>query len=161
MITVCNVRDTLRFRFGSDLVNSPGFSEGLVRLLQSYTPSRDTFITLSRKMEDYLFNALYNRLGPEMTYRLDDGSFRRIHMSELPSAADEALYPLFASLKPYSVHYDQLHSFWMETGSFSAMRALYIHFHDFLPDQERSWIERIARENLPPALLESWLTEKG
>ena len=81
-------------------------------------------------MEDYLFNALYDRLGPGMTLRLEDGSVRRVLMADLPRLADEAMYPLFFSLKPWSVDYERLHSFWMESGSLSAMRALYLRFYE-------------------------------
>ena len=113
-------------------------------------------------MEDYLFNALYDRLGPGMTLRLEDGSVRRVLMADLPRLADEAMYPLFFSLKPWSVDYERLHSFWMESGSLSAMRALYLRFYDFLPAQDRLLIERVARENIPPSRLEGWLNpEEG
>lgn len=160
MVTVLDVQDALHGRFGSALTDDPSFSGGIARILQSFTPWRDDFAALARRMEDYLFNALYDRLGPSMTLRLDDGSFRRIRMDDLPSAADEALYPLFASLKPYSVHYEQLHAYWMETGSVSAMRALYLHFSDFLPEQERKMIERIADENMPVSLRNAWFFRK-
>ena len=156
MITVGSVRDALRDRFGSALVEDPGFAEGIVQTLSSYASWKDTFASLSRRMEDDLFNALYERLGPAMTLRLDDGTPRRIHMADLPAAADEAMYPFFLSLNPYSVNYDHLHAYWMETGSLSAMRALYVNFSDFLPTQERFLIERTARENLPPALADAW-----
>lgn len=160
MITVDSVRDALRDRFGSVLLESPGFSEEICQLLLSYTPYRDSFSSLARKMEDFLFNALYERLGPGMSIRLDDGYACRIHMSDLPAAADAALFPLFASLKPYSVNYEHLHSFWLNTGSFSAMRALYLFFSDFLPAQELTAIERIVLENVPVSLQASWFLRK-
>ncbi len=161
MITAQAVRDALRGRFGSFLADDPGFFDGVLRVLRAYSPARDSFASLSLRMEDYLFNALYERLGPGMTCRLEDGSFRRFLLSDLPAAADEALFPLFVSLKPYSVSYDHLHRYWMESGSFSAMRALYRNYQEFLPAQERFLIERIVRENIPAPDQEAWLAVRS
>lgn len=156
LISVEEVRNALRPRFGTVLTEDPGFSEGAADLLRRFAPYRDTFASLTAQMEDYLFNALYDRLGPGMTLRLDDGQEHRFMTSDLPVAADEALFPLFDALTPYSVNYDRLHTYWMDTGSFSAMRALYLNFSDFLPPQEIGVIERIVQENVPVRLQNIW-----
>ena len=153
------VRDALRNCFGSSMAEDPALVDGALRLLSSFVSGRDSFADLSRRMEDFLFNALYDRLGPGMTLRTDGGAALRIRLSDLPRLADEMLYPLFASLKPWSVHYERLHAWWMESGSFSAMRALYLHFSDFLPSQDRVLIERVVQENIPPARQAAWFDD--
>ena len=158
MITPEKVQDALRIRLGSTLVDSPGFGEGAARVLRGWSSGRESFASLSRRMEDYLFNALYERLGPGMTLRLEGGIVRRFLMSELPEAADEAMFPLFDSLTPYSVHYDLLHAYWMESGSCAAMRALYLNFQEYLPLREREMIERIVRENIPVSRQDAWFS---
>lgn len=149
MIDLGLMRETLRDCLGSVLAEDSSFFEGSVRILCSYVPGKDSFRDVSHRMEDYLFNALYDRLGPGMMLKQDDGVFRRIRLADLPMLADQAIYPLFACLKPWSVDYERVHSWWMESGSFSAMKALYFRFQDFLPSQERQLIERTVRENLP------------
>ena len=156
MITTKSVQKSLRPRFGSRISLDPGFAEGAAQLLRNGRSSRLPIPDLSRRMEDYLFNALYDRLGPGMNCPMDDGSFRRVSMTELPAAADEAMFPFFASLCPCALHYEQLHSYWMEAGSFSAMRALYLFFGDYLPAREAEIIERIVRENVPVSQQADW-----
>ena len=157
MVDAGMVRDALRECFGSALADDPGFYGEIVSLLRSWSPWKHTFRDFSRLLEDRLFNALYERLGPGMTLLLDNGTRRRILMSDLPSLSDRMMYPLFASLKPYSVNYENLRTYWMETGSPAAMRALYLFFSGFLPDQDRLMIERTVRENVPPSQRDIWL----
>ena len=156
MIDLGLMRKTLRDCFGSVLAEDSSFFDGAVRVLRSYAPGKDSFGDVSRRMEEYLFNALYDRLGPGMTLKQDDGLFRRIRLADLPVLADHALYPLFAGLKPWSVDYERVHAWWMESGSLSAMKALYFRFRDFLPAEDRLLIERIVRENLPADKQASW-----
>ena len=160
MVTAWDVREVLRFRFGSALADDPGFAEGTAALLNEYASYRDTFQSLAARVEDYLFNALYERLGPSMSARLDDGSCRRILTSELAYAADDVMGVLFDSLKVYSVSYEALHAYCMETGSLSGFRTLCTRFSEFMPLSERRVIARVIRASYPPELWESWLTEE-
>ena len=157
MISIRSLRESLRESFGSVLAEDPGFCEGLSAILRTFVPFQDSLEDLSRRVEDYLFNALYERLGPGMTLRREDGSPRRVMMSDLPMAADAALYPLFLSLRADGAHADLLRGFWMRSGSLSALRALYLRFGEFLSPGEMDLLERILRETVPPGLLEKWL----
>ncbi|MBQ9212098.1 MAG: hypothetical protein IJ153_10415 [Clostridia bacterium] len=160
MVSVNRVQAALRPRFGDALLRDPGFAEAVVQALSSFDPLRESLSALALRLEDVLFNAVYDRVGPGMTYPLPDGSSRRLLMSDLSAAADEALFPLFDSWAPSRESYDLLHAYWMDAGSFSAMRALYLNFDAFLPAAEKEYIQRIVRENLPPALLDSWFSRK-
>ena len=78
MIESWHVREALRNRLGSSLVDEPGFPDPLADLLRSYASYKDTYVSLAARVEDLLFNLLYNRLGPSMTvqaYVLESGSF--------------------------------------------------------------------------------------
>ena len=88
---------------------------------------------------------------------MDDGSSRRIRTSELKDAADDVMGVLFESLKVYSVNYDALHVYCMETGSYAAMRVLYTRYQELLPAEERKIIARIIRDSRPRAEWESWI----
>ena len=78
MIESWHVREALRSRLGSSLVDEPGFADPLAAVLRSYLSYKDTFASLASRVEDTLFNLLYDRLGPSMSVRMNDGSFRRI-----------------------------------------------------------------------------------
>ncbi len=156
MIDMILMRQSLRVSFGDALACDPGFSEGAAALLERYGLYRD-YPALSRRMEDYLFNALYDRLGPGMALPDAPGGSRRFLVSDLPEAADEALFPFFYRLPPDEENYSSLHDFWLSSGSFSAMRALYLHFADRLPQAEKDVIERIVLENIPSFRREEWL----
>ena len=137
MIESWHVREALRARLGSALVDEPGFADPLSALLNSYAPYKDTFADMAARVEDVLFNTLYEHLGPSMTVRMDNGSARRIRTAELKDAADDVMGILFDRMKVYSVNYEALHTYCMESGSFSAMRVLYTRYRDFLPESER------------------------
>ena len=157
MIESWHVREALRSRFGSVLADTPGIWDRTASLLQGYAPYRDTFDGLATRLEDMIFNTLYEQLGPSMGARMDDGSVRRIRTAELKDAADDVMGVLFDSLKVYSVNYDSLHEYCMSTGSFAAMRVLYTRYADFMPAPERKIIARIIRDSRPRAEWENWL----
>ena len=54
MISVEEVRNALRPRFGTVLTEDPGFSEGAADLLRRFAPYRDTFASLTAQMEEFL-----------------------------------------------------------------------------------------------------------
>ena len=157
MIEAWHVREALRSRFGSALVDQPGIWDRAASLLQRYAPYRDTFEGLAAQLEDVIFNTVYEQLGPSMGARMEDGSVRRIRSAEMKDAADDVLGVLFESLKVYSVNYDALHAYCMETGSYAAMRVLYTRYQEFLPAEERKIIARIIRDSRPRVEWESWL----
>ena len=82
MIESWHVREALRSRFGSELVDIPGIWDRTAALLQKYAPYRDTFGGLAERLEDVIFNTVYEQLGPSMGARMDDGSVRRIRSAE-------------------------------------------------------------------------------
>ena len=159
MIESWHVREALRPRFGSALADIPGIWDRVAVLLQSYAPYRDTFAGLAVRVEDAVFNAVYEQLGPSMGARMDDGTVRRIRSSEMKDAADDALGVLFDKLKVYSMNYDALHEYCMSTGSFAAMRVLYTRYSSFMSASERKILARIIRDSRPQEAWESWLNQ--
>ena len=63
MIETWHVRDALRPRLGSALVDEPGFLDGITHTLRSFAPYKDTFASMAARLEEDLFNLLYERLG--------------------------------------------------------------------------------------------------
>jgi len=157
MIESWHVREVLRSRFGSALVDTPGIWDRAAGLLQQYAPYRDTFGDLAARLEDVLFNEVYEQLGPSMGARMDNGTVRRIRSAELRDAADDVMGILFDNLKVYSVTYDSLHDYCMSAGSFSAMRVLYTRYTDFMPAPERKVLARVIRGARPRCEWETWL----
>ena len=159
MIESWHVREALRTRLGSALVDEPGFPDPLAALLRSYAPYRDTFADLASRVEDTLFNMLYDRLGASMSVRMNDGTIRRVRTVELKEAADEVMGVLFDRLKVYSVNYEALHSYCMASGSFSAMKTLYTRYQEFMPADERMILARVIRNSRPRSEWEEWLSD--
>ena len=157
MIESWHVREALRSRFGSALVDIPGIWDRAAALLQKYAPYRDTFADLATRLEDVLFNSVYEQLGPSMGARMEDGTVRRIRSAEMADAADDVMGVLFDQLKVYSVTYESLHDYCMSTGSFAAMRVLYTRYADFMPASERRIIARVIRDSRPRTDWENWL----
>ena len=157
MIESWHVREALRSRFGSALVDIPGIWDRTAVLLNGYAPYRDTFSDLAARLEDAVFNAVYEQLGPSMGAQMDDGTVRRIRTSELKDAADDVIGVLFDHLKVYSVNFDALHEYCMSTGSFSAMRVLYSRYAEFMPASERKILARIIRDSRPRSEWENLL----
>ncbi len=157
MIESWHIREVLRSRFGSALVDIPGIWDRSASLLQNYAPYRDTFAGLAARLEDVLFNTVYEQLGPSMGAQMDDGTVRRIRSAELKDAADDVMGVLFDRLKVYSVTYDSLHEYCMSAGSFAAMRVLYTRYQEFMPAPERKVLARVIRGSRPREDWESWL----
>jgi len=157
MIEAWHVREALRFRFGSALVDRPGIWEKAAALLRNFAPYRDTFSDLAASLEDVLFNTVYEQLGPSMGAQMDNGTVRRIRSTEFRDASDDVMGVLFDHLKVYSVTYDSLHQYCMATGSFAAMRVLYTRYADFMPASERKIIARIIRDSRPRDVWEPWM----
>ena len=157
MIESWHVREALRSRFGSALVDIPGIWDRTAALLQHYAPYRDTFGELAASLEDAVFNAVYEQLGPSMGARMEDGSVRRIRSAEMKDAADDVMGVLFERLKVYSVNYEALHEYCMATGSFSALKVLYTRYAEFMAPGERKIIARVIRDSRPRDEWEEWL----
>ena len=157
MIEAWHVREALRSRFGSALVDQPGIWDRTASLLQRYAPYRDTFEDLPARLEDVIFNTVYEQLGPSMGARMEDGSIRRIRSAEMKDAADDVMGVLFENLKVYSVNYEALHEYCMTTGSFSAMKVLYTRYKEFMPPEERKIFARVIRDARPREQWEDWL----
>ena len=157
MIEARQIGDALRYRFGSSLAEESGIWDRAVTVLRGYAAYRDTFDDLAVRLEDAVFNALYEHLGPSMGAKMDDGTVRRIRMPELKDAADDVMGVLFDTLKVYSVTYDSLHDYSMRTGSVAAMRVLYTRFRDFMPSSERRIMARIIRDSRPRSWWADWL----
>ena len=157
MIESWHIREVLRSRLGSALVDEPGFAEPLADILRSYASYKDTFESLAEKVEDKLFNMLYDRLGSSMSVRMNDGTLRRVHTTELKDAADDVMGVFFDQLKVYSVNYEALQSYVMKSGSFSAMRGLYTRYGEMLSAGEKQMLARVIRDSRPQAEWEEWL----
>ena len=99
MIESWHVREALRARFGAALVDLPGIWDRTAALLNNYAPYRDTFEDLAARLEDVIFNTVYEQLGPSMSAQMDNGSVRRIRSAEFRDAADDVMGLLFDSLK--------------------------------------------------------------
>jgi len=158
MIEAWHVREALRSRFGSALVDQPGIWDRTAALLQNYAPYRDTFEALAARVEDAVFNAVYEQLGPSMGAVMDDGSTRRLRSSEMKDAADDVMGVLFDHLKVYSVTYNALYAYCMSTGSFAALRVLYTRYADFVSPSDRKIMARIIRDTRPRRDWESFLS---
>ncbi len=156
MVSPEEVKDALSLSQGSELADLPGLLDSIAGNLNSCSPEKESFFSLRARIEDLLFNLLYNCLGPGMTFRKPNGEYRRILISDLPDLADALLFPLFFSMRPHSGNYQLLHSYWMSTGSLSAMRTLYLAYRTSLPEGERGLIERIVQENIPESLRFLW-----
>ena len=133
MIESWHVREALRFRFGSALVDIPGIWDHTAALLRDYAPYRDSFADLAGRLEDAVFNAVYEQLGPSTGAQMDDGTVRRIRTS------------------------DALHEYCMSAGSFSAIRVLYTRYAEFMPASERKILARIIRDSRPRSVWETIL----
>ena len=157
MIEAWHVREALRSRFGSALVDQPGIWDRAAAVLQRYAPYRDTFEGLAAQLEDVIFNTVYEQLGPSMGARMEDGSVRRIRSAEMKDAADDVMGVLFDHLKVYSVNYEALHEYCMTTGSFAALRVLYTRYADFMPPGERKIIAGVIGDTRPRDQWEEWL----
>ncbi len=161
MIESWHIREALRSRLGSLMVDEPGLADPLAAILRSYASYKDTFGSLAARVEDKLFNMLYDRLGPAMSVRMNDGTYRRIRTSEIRDAADDVMGVFFDQLKVYSVNYEALQAYVLESGSFAAMRVLYTRYADLMTAEERRVMARVIRDARPSSEWKEWLSDSS
>ncbi|MBQ8655284.1 MAG: hypothetical protein IJ507_10155 [Clostridia bacterium] len=160
MIRISDVRRALRPALGSDMVDGTDVAEQAAHTLRSYAPYRDTFETLSERLKNVLFNALYTSVGPSMTVRLDNGRMERIRLGDLEAIADDCMYALFDGLTVYSVNFQNLKDYTLRSESLSALRVLWEKYDAFQSGEEKALMARIIRENYPPERYRGWLPEQ-
>lgn len=160
VIRTSDVRRVLRPWLGSAMVDGSDVAEQAAQVLRGYASYRDTLEMLAERVANALFNTLYALLGPSMTVTLDDGRTVRIHISDLPSIADECMYVLFSSMSVYSVTYRNLKDYSLRSGSMSAMRALWEKYDEFQSGEEKALMARVIRENCPKERYQGWLPEQ-
>lgn len=156
-VTVDAVRGVLRPVLGSGIADGTDLCARTAAELQTYAPYRDTLADLAKRLENVLFDALYDAVGETMTVRLDDGTSCRIRMRDLPAVADEAMGALFDGMEVYSVNFTKLKDYAIHAGSLSAMRVLVQRYGGFQSEEERAVQIRIIRESFPKERYEHWL----
>ena len=155
MIENWQIREILRDVLGSEVADREEIAAGAGEMLRQWAPYRQKLNELAKDLENYLFNQLYNALGERMTVRLDNGSERRIRMSELPELTDMVTEVLLDQMKVYSVNYEILRDYAVRSGSSSAMKVLVRRFGRMQPADERQRMIAVLAER-------GWiLKEKG
>ena len=71
-------------------------------------------------------------------------------MADLPELADMVMELLFDQMKVYSVNYELLHEYAVQTGSLGAMSVLVRKFEGFCPMSERERMMVIMKERGRP-----------
>ena len=154
MITARHMREALRYKLGSHIMDETPLAEKAAALIGSWLPGKEPLTGIEARAEDLIFNELYNAVGPGMSVTTDDGVTRRVRLDELREIADDAMYPLFDNMKVYSVSYCILRDYAMEASSLRAMQVLVLKYGEFMAPREKDIFTRIIRENRP-----EWHTE--
>ncbi len=141
-----DIQAALRPWLGHAVVEQTTICDQLHQVFLTYAPYKETYNDLANRIEHALFAGLYSVLGENMTLRREDGALVRIRMSDLPDLADAAMYAFFIGMEVYSVNYENLRAYVMETGSHSAMLALCNRFGRYLPQEDREVMEKLLRE---------------
>jgi hypothetical protein len=76
---------------------------------------------------------------------LDDGSEVRIRTSDFQMLTDDVIGVLMDSLSPYSVNFELLKSYSLQSPSLSALRVLYTKYQAFQSPEELQAIARTIR----------------
>lgn len=140
------IREILRDPLGSAVVDQTDLCDGVGDILRAYAPYREKLPQLAEKVENCIFNRLYETLGQGMSARMDNGASRRIRMAELPDLTDRVLEVLFDQMKVYSVNYEVLHEYALQTGSIAAMRVLVRRFGSLCTPGEKEKMAAILQE---------------
>lgn len=146
MIENWQIREILRDPLGSAIVDQTDLCETIGEMLRSYAPYREKLDQFALRVEDCIFNKLYDTLGQGMSARMNNGEIRRIRMAELPELTDQVLEVLFDHMKVYSVNYEVLREYAVQKGSLSAMRVLVRRFGSFCPSGEKERMTAILKE---------------
>lgn len=145
-VKVSRVRDALRPRLGSAIVDGTAVPEALTGILRGYTPYGGSLSELSDALSNRLFSELFGLLGPGMAVTLDDGRTVRVRLETIPEIADDALYALLDALVVSPMNGEALREHAMRGGSLSAMRVLLAKYVSSMSDEEKALLERIIAD---------------
>ena len=132
-------------------------AEEAAGVLSSYSSFRGSLTELEERLQRAIFAALYRSLGPRLETAKEDGTPMRIHLDDLPTLSDDALYALFDAWPISASAYTALRAYGLENGSTSAMRVLYCKYPDHFDTGDLKLMERIFRETLLPEQRKGWL----
>ncbi len=145
-VKVSRVRDALRPRLGSALVDGTAVPEALTGVLRGYTPYGGSLSDLADTLANRLFSELFGLLGPGMAVTLDDGRTVRVRLEAIPEIADDALLALLDALVVSPANGEALREHAMRGGSLSAMRVLLAKYAASMSAEEKSLLERIIAD---------------
>lgn len=143
MIRAEDVSLILQRRLGPAAMAMPEMTRTLTELLNGLKSGVPAFSVLAEKIGETLFDGLYALLGPGMKIRLDDGSVRRVMLSELEKTADELLFLIMERLPVNDENCRELRDYFMRCGSVAAARVLSLHFMTCLDEKESALICRM------------------
>lgn len=100
-----------------------------------------------RHIREYLFSALYARLGSAMLLQQPSGRCLRVSVDMLDRIAEACCGLILAALPDHEMPESRLRDLAMGEGSISAMVALLHRCAETLPAMERQILARILQEN--------------
>lgn len=135
----------LRAAYGSALLEScPELIYTVNAQLVRFMRTSDSLVTLWRKIDSLLFNAVYVATNRSMIIMMDDGARFRVTGDCLRDMADRLLALAYGSMSVSPALQDALFDLSRE-GSFAAMRELIARFP--IEDFDREWITQVLKEN--------------
>lgn len=132
--------------------------EGITRWLNSWSPRQD-IKELAERIDSVLFRAVREATQGKMLVQLPDGGFVRVRVEDFSVMADDALYPLFASLPRDGEHLLILREYSMRCESLSSLKAQYLCFSSLHTREELRAIAAFVKKCYPAYRWRGWLDQ--
>ena len=130
--------------------------ETVTRRLNAWSPRMD-LAELARGIDSLLFRAVREATQGKMLIQLEDGGWVRVRVEDFSIMADDALYPLFASLPRDAEHLLYLREYSMRCESLSCLKAQYLCYGEYQSPQELQAIAAFVKKCYPAYRWRGWL----
>ncbi len=158
MIAQEQVYSTLVPWLGTDFLSkSLGLCGQIGMMLFGFRAQRDSLALLSQRVDNLLFLSVRDHTQGRLALLMDNGQLIRLRVNDFSLMADELLYLLFEQMEKNPYHQAVIREYSMRSGSLSALRALYLLYHDLQSADENETLRRVITTCHEPWRFKHWI----
>ncbi len=154
-----DVNDALRPWLGALFLMSTPLSQELSYQMMQYSPVRETFEQLRKRLEQHILVSLNKLTRSSMCIMVENYQTKKLTLSDIEYMTDDLMGLIFDRMSPFSSNFEKLNEYALSHESLAALRVLYQKYASFFSEEEYQFMIYIMKKLYPKERYEAWLTE--
>ncbi len=154
-----DVNDALRPWLGALFLMSTPLSQELSYQMMQYSPVRETFEQLRKRLEQHILVSLNKLTRSSMCIMVENYQTKKLTLSDIEYMTDDLMGLIFDRMSPFSSNFEKLNEYALRHESLAALRVLYQKYASFFSEEEYQFMIYIMKKLYPKERYEAWLTE--